>query len=253
MNCFKRKRIATWIFGPVACLVILAMAGCASTGGTKLRGAGAAARKNTVNAWWYASFNINWPQGESPAWAMDLLIAHRIIKPVLDRYRKDILLWRFHRRAARDEAGHQFSFIFYTTAPAARKIYAAIDSDAVLHQLQAQGVILRVILDDTHNITRRGIEATSDPTWSLPLQKAWPYFIMGVSQTWLDLISQYADKARDKPHSIAEMRAFYRKIDREVETTWKKEGGHAFLHHLDALFGYGPVNVIIRRKIEMQF
>ena len=180
-----------------------------------------------------------------------MLIAHRIISPVLDRYRKDILLWRFHRRAARDEAGHRFSFIFYTTAATARKIYAAIDSSAVLDRMQAEGVILKVAFDDTSTIARPGMEATSDRSWSPPLQKAWPYFIMGVSQTWLDLISQYAEDGRRKPVSTAEMRAFYREIGQEVEATWKKEGGHAFLHHLNALFGYGPVN--LRDKIEMRF
>ncbi len=243
--------------GPISLLslaavfVILGMAGCSSIGWIRPQGAGAAAKDRTDSSWWYASFKINWPQDEEPALDTDLLIAHRIISPVLDRYRKDIVLWRFHRRAARDEAGHRFSFIFYTTAATARKIYAAIDSSAVLDQMRADGVILKVLFDDTNVNQRPGIESTSDRNWSVPLQKAWPYFIMGVSQTWLDLISQYADDGRSKPASPAEMRAFYREIGQEVEATWKNEGGHAFLHHLNALFGYGPVNV--RGKIEMRF
>lgn len=184
---------------------------------------------------------------------MDLLLAHQVVKPVLNRYGKDILLWRFHRRAVRDKTGDQFSFIFYATAPNAGKIYAAIGSNPVLRQLKAKGLILQVITDDTNKIGRPDIQDTSDPIWSLPLQKAWPYFIMGVSQTWLDLISQYADAARDKPRSLSEMGAFYQGIDRKVQATWRDEGGHAFLHHLDALFGYGPLNVIVRRKVELQF
>jgi len=235
-----------------ACLVILATAGCASMSGIKLKGAETAEGESAVNAWWYASFRINWPQDEEDAVLdTDLLIAHRVISPVLDRYRKEILLWRFHRRAVRDEAGHRFSFIFYSTAANARKIYAAIESSAVLDQLKAEGVIEKVTLDDTHVITRPGIEATSDRHWSVALQKAWPFFIMGVSQTWLDLISQYAEDGRRKPVSIAETRAFYAEIAQEVEATWKKEGGHAFLHHLNGLFGYGPVN--LRGKTEMSF
>ncbi len=241
-----------WIRGLAACLIILATAGCASMGGTILQGTGEAEREKTVNAWWYASFKLNWPQDqEDPAMDTDLLIAHGVISPVLDRYKKEIVLWRFHRRAARDEAGHRFSFIFYTTAANARKIYKAIESNAVLGQLKAEGVIERVTLDDTHVIARPGIEETSDPHWSTPLQKAWPFFIMGVSQTWLDLISQYAEDGRKKPGSITEMRAFYREIAQEVEATWNKEGGHAFLHHLNALFGYGPV--MLRGKTEMSF
>jgi hypothetical protein len=252
MSGLKPRRAAVLLPGLAACVALLAMGGCTSIGGVKFQCAEQAAGPDTVNAWWYASFRVNWPQDqEDPALDTDLLIAHRIVSPVLDRYRKDIVLWRFHRRALRDDAGHQFGFIFYTTAPNARKIYAAIDSSAVLSQLKAVGVIQQVILDDTNTIARPGIEATSDPHWSPPLQKAWPFFIMGVSQTWLDLISQYAEDGRRKPDSIAEMQAFYREMSQEVESTWKKEGGHAFLHHLNALFGYGPVN--LRGKIEMSF
>jgi hypothetical protein len=214
-------------------------------------GAATPAQERSEKGWWYASFHINWPQDEDPSLDTDLLIAHRIISPVLNQYKKEILLWRFHRRAARDEAGHRFSFIFYTSAATARKIYAAIGSSPVLDQFQAEGVILRLVLDDTSTIARPGIEATSDRGWSLFLQKAWPYFIMGVSQTWLDLISQYAEDGRPEPLSPAEMKAFYQKIDQEVETVWRKEGGHAFLHHLNALFGYGPVN--LRGNTQMSF
>ncbi|MGA2400308.1 MAG: hypothetical protein ABSG91_01210 [Syntrophobacteraceae bacterium] len=251
MSGLKLRRAAISILGMAVSLAILAMGGCASICGMKPGGAGAAEPGSTDKAWWYARFQINWPQDEGPSLDTDLLIAHRIVSPVLDRYKKDIPLWRFHRRAARDEAGHRFSFIFYTTAATARKIYAAINSSAVLGQLKSEGVILLVLLDDTNTIARPGVEDVSDRNWSPPLQKAWPYFIMGASQTWLDLISQYADDGRRRPVSTAEMLAFYREIGQQVETTWKKEGGHAFLHHLNALFGYGPVN--LRGKIEMSF
>ena len=252
MNGLKAGRTKVLILGLAAGAALLAMGGCASIGVIKFQCAGAAARADEVNAWWYAGFRINWPQDEeNPALDTDVLIAHRIVRPVLDRYGKQIPVWRFHRRAARDEAGHRFSFIFFTTAANARKIYASIDSCAVLNQLKAQGVIQQVLFDDTSTVARPGIEAASDRNWSPELQKAWPFFIMGVSETWLDLISRYAEDGRGKPASIADMRAFYRQISREVESTWKKEGGHAFLHHLNALFGYGPVD--LRGKLEMSF
>ena len=248
----KLKREAISIMCLAAALVISGMAGCASTGGMKPRVADAVTQKGPDMGWWYASFHINWPQqDEDPAMYTDLLIAHKIVSPVLDRYRKDIILWRFHRRAARDEAGHRFSFIFYSTPATARKIYSAINSSSVLTRLKAQGVILRVAMDDTNTIARPGLEATSDQQWSASLQKAWPYFIMGVSQTWLDLISRYAGDGGGKLPSIVEMLAYYREISQEVETTWQKEGGHAFLHHLNALFGYGPVN--LRGTTQMRF
>lgn len=254
MNRLKSRRMAFSILGPLACLVVLGMAGCASTtGAIGPAQKQAAAPADARLGWWYANFDIAWPPGKDPAWYMDLLLAREVVHPVLQRYREDISLWRFHRRAARDQAGDQFAFIFYTSAPKARRIYAALLSNPVLRRLEAKGLILKVLTDDTKKIPRPAIEDTSDPNWSLPLQQAWPYFIMGVSQTWLDLICRYAQAAGEKPRSTAEMQTLYKKISRELDATWQNEGGHAFLHHLDALFGYGPLNVIVRRKVELQF
>ena len=162
MSGLRLGRRAISILGLAASLAILAMGGCASTGGMKPWSGGAAERPSTEKGWWYASFLIDWPPDEDLSLDADLLIAHRIVSPVLDQYKKDIFLWRFHRRAARDEAGHRFSFIFYTTAATAREIYAAIKSSAVLGQLKSEGVILAVSLDDTNVIARPGVEATSD-------------------------------------------------------------------------------------------
>jgi hypothetical protein len=48
---------------------------------------------------------------------------------------------------------------------------------------------------------------------------------------------------------IEALLAFYRQIDEKIVTTWEEEGGHAFLHHLNALFGYGDVAIYERRMI----
>jgi hypothetical protein len=234
-----------------AAFAFVSMTGCASVCELKPWRGGGGDTGDRENAWWYASFRLNWPQDQDPWLNADLLIAHRIISPVLERNRKNIALWRFHRRAARDEAGHRFSFIFYATAAKARTIYADIDSSPILDRMKAEGLIEKVTFDDTGTVKRAGIEATSDRSWSPPLQKAWPYFIMGVSQTWLDLIARYAAGGRKEPASTAEMLAFYDEVGKEVEAAWKNEGGHAFLHHLNALFGYGPVR--LRDKAEIQF
>ena len=146
-----------------AAFVVFGLTGCASVNGIKPGDSGAAALENADDAWWYASFHINWPQDQDPSMDTDLLIAHRIISPVLERYKNRIVLWRFHRRAARDEAGHRFSFIFYADAATAREIYAAIDSSSVLARLKTRGVVVRVKYDDTAAVKRAGIEATSDP------------------------------------------------------------------------------------------
>ena len=253
MNRSKPLRMVAFLLGALAFISLPALTGCGSTGPVRPGAPASSARPDGAHGWWYESFKIAWPQGKDPAWSMDLLIAHQVVLPVLNRYRKDILLWRFHRRAVRDNLGHQFSFIFYTTAPEARKIYAALASNPVLQRLQAKGLVERVITDDTNKISRPDIEDTSDRSWSVPLQKAWPSFIMGVSQTWLELITQYVESAGQKPGSMTDMVAFYRKIGQKVDTTWRNEGGHAFLHHLNAVFGYAPLNVVVRRKVKLRF
>jgi hypothetical protein len=232
-----------------AAWIVMSVTGCASIGQTKL--AAPEKEAKTEIGWWYASFKMNWPHDEEPAWHNDLIIAHRIIAPVLERYKKDIALWRFHRRAVQDEAGHRFSFIFYSTPGTARKVYESIEATALLQEMRNGGIIIKATYDDTGTITKPNIEATSDGHWSQPVQKSWPYFIMGVCQMWLDLIDQFAEDGRQKPSSLDEVEAFYLEIDKNVQETWEKEGGHAYFHHLNAIFGYNPV--LIYQKYLLRF
>lgn len=197
----------------------------------------------TDKGWWYARFHIQWDQGQEPAWHTDLVIAHRIVAPVLSRYGRDILLWRIHRRAAPDAAGHQFSFIFYCTPETARKVYATIQANSCLNEMKQTGLILEDIYDDTGTILRPGIGATSDAGWSQPVRDAWPWFIMGVCQTWMGLIDSAVEKSGEKPATLPETMELYRKVNETVEESWAEEGAHAYLHHMNAIFGYAPLNI----------
>lgn len=205
-----------------------------------------------AGGWWYARFRMHWPEGAEPAWHLDLLTAHGIIKPLLGRYSPDIYLWRFHRRAARDAAGHQFSFIFYASPETARKVYGEISQNATLALARSAGGILEVVYDDTTAIARPAISDTSDPNWSAALRKAWPFYLMGASQMWLDLISGMADGVQEQgqaPPSFGDLDHRYAGINTAVTALWQNEGRHAFLHHLNALFGYEPVLIIERRQM----
>ncbi|MCE5335912.1 MAG: hypothetical protein LLG06_15120 [Desulfobacteraceae bacterium] len=231
--------------------ILLLAAGCASPGPSRISTPDTTPRVEP-DGWWYARFQFSWPsEAESPAWHRDLLVAHRIIEPVIDRFRDSIFLWRFHRRAAPDESGHQFSFVFYGTRATARGVFDMIRSNTLVEDMKSSGMLLRDVYDETDRISRPGIEGTSDRSWSAPLQRSWPYFIMGVSMAWLDLIEQFAGDGREKPATFADMEVFYEGINRDIQRTWSAEGGHAFLHHLNALFGYVPVNV--RGKGAMRF
>jgi hypothetical protein len=70
---------------------------------------------------------------------------------------------------------------------------------------------------------------------------------MGVSALWLGLIDE---AMAENPGEAGEIRALlerYRTADARITTIWNKEGQHAFLHHLNALFGYKPL--LIRKEI----
>jgi hypothetical protein len=225
--------------------MLLLLAGCASepiaTQAPTTVNSTSASKGDNIG-WWYMRFRLSWPEGAEPAWHRDLLLADQVIRPTLADNRDAIALWRFHRRAARDGAGHQFSFIFRSSPATAARIYAEIRRNPALVRLHRSGAVTSVAFDDLSKITRPRIADTSDTAWSPQMQAAWPAFIMGVSQLWLELIEQIG---RDEQLTRS-LDARYRAIDTRVDDLWQREGSHALLHHLNALFGYRPVIVTTR-------
>jgi len=207
---------------------------------------------SAVNNWWGARFRIEWPRDAEPRWYMGLLIAHQIVRPVLDKYMDEIDLWRFHRRAARDSAGHQFSFLFYASPETATRIFAEIESSELLTDLKFADLIEAAIYDDTTEIAKPNVADSSDKNWSLPIQEVWPYYIMGVSQMWLQLSGdmETAISKDNQPATIQELEGVFQKADAAVSELWQKEGRHAFLHHLNAIFEYKPVVVWEKRLLK---
>ena len=202
--------------------------------------------------WWYARFRIQWPEDAEPRWHMDVLLATEILAPIIEEYRDEMALWRFHRRAARDASGHQFSFIFYTPPETAARINEAIRASVLVGELEARGELLEVVLDDVKTLKKPHMEDTSDPNWSPMLQRSWPYFIMGVSELWLTLVTQVVEShASGAPREPEEKVDFYHQVDRAVQTLWQQEGGHALLHHLNAIFQYEPL--MVNRRGAMRF
>ena len=202
--------------------------------------------------WWFARFRMHWPPDTKPIWHMDLYLAHQVILPKLEQHKQDINLWRFHRRAARDGAGRQFSFIFFSSPQTARQIFNALQSDPLVAYLKTEGVLDQDVYDDPTQITRPNIEDTGDKNWPTSIQKTWPYYIMGASQMWLNLISEIAaENLTDDPSpaSIAEIETFYQQVDQTITELWQKEGRHAFMHHLNALFEYKPLIYLEKRHL----
>jgi len=114
----------------------------------------------------------------------------------------------------------------------------------VIEMTQA-GLLDRVECEGFAAERERLVEGSSDPRWSPELQRAWPYYIMGVSEMWLRLIDEHARAAapQEEAPDLGRTVAFYRQVDQAVTRTWQKEGEHAFLHHLNALFGYQPIDL----------
>lgn len=235
-------------FSALAAFVLLAFTGCARwcPAGAERPQPAFREEARPDKGWWHVRFKIDWPpETEDPAWHMDVLLAHKVISPVLERHRQEICCWRFHRRAARDAGGHQFSFIFFCGRKTAAAVCEAVRSDALVQEMKGAGWITQDIYSDLTTVSQPRLEDTGDRRWSLPLQRSWPFFIMGVSDMWLALISEIirSDRPAQEFTSLEETRDYYRAINERVEETWRKECGHALLHHLNALFGYGPLLV----------
>ena len=186
-------------------------------------------------SWWYYRVKIHWPEDDSPNWSLGALIASEIVSPVMTTYIDQIDLWRFHRRAAKDKAGHQFSFIFYSDATVARSMYTDLKHHPLVNELIDKGVVDRVGYDDIGQLIRPNIEDTSDKHWPLEIQQSWPHYIMGVSQMWLSLVNSLAQSSQE----LDTLKRF-ETVHEELTALWVNNGQHAWLHHLNALYAYEP-------------
>ena len=222
-------------------LLLLGSAGCTvlrpsiGTAGDAVAPASAALADGS--GWWYARFAIARPEGEEPRWHIGTLLGGEVIAPVFDRHYQDIQIWRVHRRAANDEYGHVFSFIFYGTAAGAQRIYADLEANPVLQRLRQAGTVTGISFDNLATLSRPHIEDTSDDSWPLVVQKTWPALAMGASRMWLDLVGELAGSHADEP----DLEQRYQAVQQDINDIWAKQGQHAVLHHLSALFAYQPL------------
>jgi hypothetical protein len=231
-----------------ACALMLLLSGCAVSpdrlsSGTDLM----SVEKHGVAGWWYARFRINHDKADVQ-WHLDALLANELIAPILKQHAGEISLWRFHRRAANDHAGHQFSFIYYASPETATVINRELRQNKLYSELRQHGFLQELLLDSPDGVLRPELAATSDSKWSKPLQESWPHYIMGVSKIWLGLIQQYS-AAEKHPGSLSGLVDKYRQVNRRVSAVWRKQGRHALLHHLNALFGYQPLEMSKQRLI----
>ena len=195
-------------------------------------------------SWQVFRFQIESPKIRNPHWWIDILLLDTVVRSCVAKYGREFLLWRIHRRAAEDKTGHQFSFYCYVDDAKTSEITAFVESQKAIEIIQTHG-LLRGFSSD---IIGEEIEAASDRNWTDPVQKTWPYFIMGVSEMLLHLL----DEVRQAPTpSLIEsdksmLQRYYTDLHERVNEVWLHQGSHCFLHHLGALFAYKPIVVVTR-------
>jgi len=198
-------------------------------------------------SWWAFRFKMSWDSDTQVDRAMDLLLAHAVVEPVLREHAKKIYWWRFHRRAVRDKLGHQFSFLFYADSGVASEVMEDIRQSEILQQALNEKIVEKIMFSDPAKPIRPKIEAMSDPHWSQTLQRNWPSYIMGVCALWLGLIDDQMALVTTQNLHVSGLLELYREADTAITSMWRKEGQHALLHHLNAIFGYEPL--LIRKEI----
>ncbi len=123
-----------------------------------------------------------------------------------------------------------------------------IQQSDILQSAIEAGLVKKVIYPDASKPDHPAIEAYSDPSWSLSIQRHWPSYIMGVSAMWLGLIDEMKQFDLVDETDIDLLYEQYRAINEYLMLVWYVEGQHAFLHHLSAVFGYQPM--LIRKEIQ---
>lgn len=203
--------------------------------------AGSVTGAGDADAWWSIAFRMRWDPAQTPDWYLDALLADQVGAPALAELDPQISLWRFHRRAADDEAGHQFSLLAYTDPVTAEVLYAKVREASVLRWLESEGRIVSVTMTRMERPELPPIARTSGAAWPPEIQASWPWFIMGVSQTWLSLIREVAAEQPLTEPSPTALLDYYRTVNDRVTALWRDNGQQVYLHQLNALFGYQPL------------
>jgi len=196
-----------------------------------------------MNKWHNFRFRMHWPTNEHPKWWIDLFIVDSIIRETISSYRNKIELWRFHRRAARDQSGHQLTLLCYTTQEDSVSMNDVIQKTESFEILNKHGLLREYL----HYEGGPNIEDSSDKNWPKEIQKSWPYFIAGVSEMLLELIDtikkNVAENLSLNPpfKELTDIERVYFKVNKRLTILWQQEGSHAFFHHINALFGYVPL------------
>lgn len=116
-----------------------------------------------------------------------------------------------------------FSFIFYSSVDTADRIYHQIKNNELLQWLKTEQTIIWTGFDDIANNRRPDITKSGDAKWPDEIKKTWPNFIMGASQMWLDLVTEYASQLDADEEPLIR----YQQVQIRMTEVWRDHGQHA--------------------------
>ncbi len=201
-----------------------------------------------MKKWHIINFKIKWDRIlPCKDFFIDLIIIDLLFSPVIKKFKPNLVLWRLHRSATNE--GHIVRFIFYTTTETAKEVFEFITSNSFYTFIKDNYLETEIDLKEGSN----KIEATSDGKWPIEIQKSWPYYIMGASEMFINLIEDIKKKKTDKINkdNRVQLENYYKEIEEEIIDQWVRYGQHSFFHHLEAIFGYNPTWLLFRAGINI--
>ena len=184
-----------------------------------------------------------YPQIQKADSPFHTLIAYEICRSVIYSHESEIYPWRFHR-LFQDEHMNQLTFRFSSSEEICSNIMDDIGNNKTYKLLKDLGLLQ---LNEDGNLLCVAKGPDGEPKqWPKEINLVWPHFICGASKSWLEMIHLfciYLSVGGTKAESFEDRIAFYNQINSKIDSMWVKWGGHAFNHHLNALFGYKYINV----------
>ena len=90
-----------------------------------------------MSNWYHSMFRIERPDPADPRWWIDLFIFDNVVRDCIALNALKLITWRIHRRNGGGEAGHQFSFLYYTSRDVFKEIASSIEEHRVVEILQS--------------------------------------------------------------------------------------------------------------------
>lgn len=185
-----------------------------------------------------------------------LLLAHDLFYPIIKEFENNIELWRFHRLIILYKednlilhSQHEFKFKFYSNIDIFNKIENKVKEYNNINKLIWEIVKKVECINCLHEDK---IKNDKDDKWPLSICTIWPYYINGVSRSWIELIKETMNNIylvkNISDLTFSEKLSHYNLINNKMSQDIIKWGEHAFFHHLNIMFGSNNIDVFWNLK-----